>query len=183
MAALDVSVRLYLLITCVFWGWDADSLGCHTLPGSLLRKQLGFCCFPHLWEKQPWAQRLGRSVFPVCQGRNASMGNSSCQWELCDPSLWHKTCVSWCSLLSLDIIKTILAFCPVTALDAALWDRSCCLFMHGSYLSLPASVSCSWFLTSPPAFCFPPNVSSTLSFLSSPFYTSWASSSSCSSYL
>lgn len=56
MAALDILVRRYLLITCAVWGWDADPLGCHTLPGSLLRKQLGFCCVPHAW-----AQTLGRS--------------------------------------------------------------------------------------------------------------------------
>lgn len=141
-----------------------------------------FVVFPIFGRNSPelrdWgdvASQCAREETPVWETWAAS---ESCVIPVCDT---QPACPG--ALCSLDIIKTILAFCPVTALDAALWDRSRCLFMQGSYLSLPASVSCSWFLTSPPAFCFPPNVSSTLSFLSSPFYTCWASSSSCSSYL
>lgn len=33
-------------VMCAAWSEDACSLGCHRLPGSLLRKQLCFCCFP-----------------------------------------------------------------------------------------------------------------------------------------
>lgn len=165
----------------VCWAWDADSpwAATHFLPHSW-GNNWAFVVLPIFGRNSPELSDWGRS------GRNGSVGNLSCQWELCDPPLWHKTCMSWCSLLSLKIIKTILAFFSLPSYCfrcCTVWDRSFCLFMQRSYLSLPASVSCSWFLTSPPAFCFPPNASSTLSSLSSPFYTSWASSSSCSSYL
>lgn len=182
MAARDVLVRLYLPITCCL------GLGCW-FPG-----------LPHTSWLTPeettglllCSPSLGGTALSTGWGDVASQGaREKCQpgkfelpvravWSWCvTPNLRVLTlsALSWYSQNHFSLLPSYCFRC------CTVWDRSFCLFMQGSYLSLPASVSCSWFLTSPPAFCFPPNVSSTLSFLSTPFYTYWASSSSCSSYL
>lgn len=50
----------------------------------------------------------------------------------------------------------------------------CCVFTEGSCLSLAASASCSRYLISAPAFHFPPNVSSTLTFSQGLLSVLWA---------
>ena len=66
-------------------------------------------------------------------------------------------------VLFLDL-SLYLSFSPA-AVKSAPGHTECFVFTEGSCLSLPASASCSWYLIFAPAFHFPPNVSSTYSFL------------------